>query len=115
MLQHLINLTPHSIKCYLEEKEVVVPPSGQVARVSENRTTEESLFGIPVVSIKYSEVEGIDFTSFSSDCSFLVSMLVGPRLANIFPGRVYGPDTSPKGAVRDEAGKIVGCKGLVKY
>jgi len=104
MLQHLINLTPHEIRFFvIEGKEVVIPPSGQVARVSENRTTEESLYGISVVSIKYSEVEGVDLTSFSSDCLFLVSMLVGPRLASKFPGRVYGRETSPLGAVRDES------------
>ena len=106
----MLNLTPHAVVIRVGEAEVVLPPSGTVARV----TTEEVVTGtvsingveVPVVTVKYGEPQGLPPEG--------VECIVSALVRGAVPGRkgVYSPDTGPT-AVRDEAGRIVAVTRLI--
>lgn len=120
----IVNLTPHAITFVSDNGNVVlvVPPSGQVARVTASTVVagyatesvsgsvtllEESLDGdlcIPVTETVYGDVEGLPDPE--SGTIYVVSSLVAQRCK----GRedVFIPNES----VRDSEGRIVGCKSL---
>lgn len=105
-IMQFINLTPHavSIRNEVGEEVLALPPSGQVARVAEQRESLGLLAGIEITRASYGAVEG----------------LPEPRLgvAYIVSGMVLAacqdrPDVfSPGPAVRDAEGRIVGARGL---
>jgi hypothetical protein len=65
--------------------------------------------------------EGLLEALYNHDSLVIVSAMVGNFIADrpdSFPdlqGRIYGPDTSPQGGVRDDKGKPIGTKGLIRY
>lgn len=103
----LINLTPHDITFIGEngEKRIILP-SGKLARVAAKTVTVGSIDGIPVTATEFGEVEGLPEPA--ADTIYIVSSLVAQRV----PERtdVYVPSES----VRDENGRIIGCKSLGK-
>lgn len=120
----MLNLTPHTIVVISQGREIVIAPSGRVARVQ----AQEVLLGsmdvcssgvpecdeqgntnghrVPIVSRVLGEPEGLP--EEGTPC--LVSSIV---LAAV-PGRrgVYAPDTGPT-AVRDGEGRIVAVTRLI--
>lgn len=109
------NLTPHDVNVILNDgTQIVFPKTGIVPRASEVRENLEPINGIPVVKISYGQVECLP-TDLDKNGFYIVSMLVGPLMTAMGFTNVYGPDTSPSGAVRNEKGQVTGCKGLVKY
>jgi len=108
----LVNLTPHAVTVRLESGDRVFEPSGQVARVAVSSTKTDEIDGIPVVSQTYGQIEGLPEPQEGT--IFIVSMVV--RQAAQAQGRmdVVSPDTSPQGAIRDEAGRIVAVRGFVR-
>ena len=107
---NIINLTPHTITFITENGNLNVKPSGLVARVSAK--TEETGYmyvtsfdiRIPVTTTVYGEVEGLPDPSENS--IYVVSSLVAKQV----PERkdVFIPNES----VRDDQGRIIGCKSL---
>lgn len=112
-----VNLTPHEITMYVKhlggDPEVIdrIPSSGEVARVTSDQTVTHTINGIPCVINSFGPVEGLPVPQ--QNTIYIVSSLVESQVS----GRddVYGPDTSPKGAVRNEYGQIIGCTRLVKF
>jgi hypothetical protein len=110
----LVNLTPHPIRVVVGEKEVVLPPSGQVARVGQTYRdlghvdTGEAL--VPVVASVYGEVTGLP--PEEPGISYVVSALVAQAAWAAGRLDVLVPDTGA-GAVRDQDGKIVGVTRLI--
>lgn len=102
----MLNLTPHPIVIRTEDSNIVIPPSGRVARVSTTEEVVDSIIGVPVVRRMFGAVEGLP----EDDTPCVVSALV---LAAV-PGRpnTFAPDTGPT-AVRDERGQIVAVTRLV--
>jgi len=102
----IVNLTPHAVDIRRVDGTVLtVPPSGQVARCAETRTAVESpLEDISCTRATFGAVEGLPAPVTGK--IFIVSALV----LNQCVGRtdVFAPGP----AVRDAAGKIVGCDGL---
>lgn len=45
----------------------------------------------------------------------IVSALAAPRVAQVWPGPVYSPDTGPDGVVRDSGGEILGVRQLCRW
>ena len=105
----IINLTPHAIVLRAPDgTDTVVPPSGQIARVSMTETADHAVAGMPVIRREPGEVTGLP--PARDGAIVLVSALV---LAAV-TGRddVYAPDTGAT-AVRDERGHIVAVTRLV--
>lgn len=102
----LVNLTPHAVNVVAEHCDAVtIPPSGILARVSAKTvTTGEVINGIPVTMTEYGEVEGLP--AQEEGTAYIVSQLVAARVPN--RRDVFIPNE----AVRDEAGRIIGCKSL---
>lgn len=100
------NLTPHTINFVSPEGYPVmdIKPEGTVARVSAKTATVGEIDGIPVTKSVYGEVEGLPEPEEGT--IYIVSALVAGRV----PERedVFIPNES----VRDEKGRIVGCKSL---
>jgi hypothetical protein len=104
-------MTPHEIAIRTEHREVRVPPSGHVARVTSTSEPVESHDGIPVVRTSFGEVTGLPEVS---DVPVIVSSLVASALRTRPPYRVFVPDTGPDSVVRDEAGRIVAVRRLIE-
>ncbi len=107
-----VNLTPHSIKIRKEDgTEIVVEPSGIVARVAVKQELIGSIDEIPIVANLYGDPEGLPETT-EADTYYIVSSLVKshPKLRDneLF----VAPDTGPT-AIRDSSNKIVAVTRLV--
>lgn len=100
------NLTPHTINFVSSEGYPImdIKPEGTVARVSVRTATVGEIDGIPVTKSVYGEV--MDLPEPEEGTIYIVSALVAGRV----PERedVFIPNES----VRDEKGRIVGCKSL---
>ena len=100
----IINLTPHAITFVTEAGSIVIEPSGTVARLSTSTQTVGSVDGIPITETVFGEIQGLP-EPHEGDV-FLVSSLIAGRCKE--RNDVFIPNES----IRDEAGRIVGCKSL---
>ncbi len=102
----LVNLTPHSIIFVDDAGNAVltVEPSGQIARCSVAREKIGEINGIPVNKSRFGKVENLPEPQEGT--IFIVSALT----AQAVPERedVFITDD----AVRDEQGRIIGCRAL---
>lgn len=102
----IANLTPHAINFVSNNGTplLTVEPSGQLARVSVRTETIGDIGGIPVTQSVFGEVEGLPAPEDGT--IYIVSSLVAGRV----PDRhdVFIPNES----VRDDKGRIIGCKSL---
>lgn len=104
-MMNIVNLTPHAINLIGENgKQRTITPSGNLARVAAKTVIVGNIDGIPVTTTEFGEVEGLPEPS--ENTIYVVSSLVAQRT----PERtdVYIPSES----VRDENGRIIGCKSL---
>jgi len=129
----VVNLTPHTINfirpysleigrdefgtpLYItEERTYSLPPSGTVARCKTDRQQVDSFIledvdgwdiTVPITSTKFGEVEGLPEPQ--EDTIYIVSNLVAQAASD--REDVFFPDD----VVRDEEGKIIGCRALGK-
>ena len=112
----LVNLTPHAITLIAPSGEHhVIPPSGTVARVASTPGAVEAREGFPCLvasPTKFGEVTGLPAPAEGT--VFVVSGMVGSALAGKGRTDVLVPGTGPNdGALRNEAGHIVGVTRLV--
>lgn len=108
----LINLTPHEIAVYTQNKEQVlfkVPAEGIIPRVSSTQEIVGEINGVPVRKNTYGAVENLPETQ--PDTIYIVSAMVLSALTRN-RSDVVAPDTGA-GAVRDESGRIIGTTGFV--
>ena len=105
-LTKIVNLTPHAITFVDTEGNPVltVEPSGILARCATKTVMVDAINGIPVTSTEFGEVEGLPDPT--ENTIFLVSSLVASRVPNRID--VFIPNES----VRDDKGRIIGCKSL---
>lgn len=109
-IQKLVNLTPHAITMMDDNENIIfiIEPSGNVARVSVRTERTETLTfnDMPLATSKsvYGKVEGLP--EAEDGVVYIVSSMVAQRV----PERedVFIPNES----VRDEIGRIIGCKSL---
>lgn len=103
----IINLTLHAIM-FVGESSLVVEPSGRVARVACKTVQVGSVscggIDIPLTTTEYGEVEGLPEPS--EDTIYIVSLLVAQRCRE--RRDVFIPNES----VRDDKGRIIGCRSL---
>lgn len=101
-----MNLTPHAITIMPDGSvPLVVPASGQLARVSTRTVQTGTVNGwIPVTETEYGSVEGLPAPEDGT--IYIVSALVAGRCKE--RDDVFIPNES----VRDDKGRIIGCKSL---
>ena len=106
----LVNLTPHDLNVQTENGKVItIPRSGQIARCAQTEKQLDSIVDteglIPVCAVELGEVEGLpapqEGTIFI--CSRIIAEAVKGQRSDVL---VPGP------AIRDEAGRVIGSKGL---
>lgn len=100
----VMNLTPHTVNIVTESGIIDYPASGRIARVSARTQVIGKLGNIPITRTVYGEVEGLPEPE--EGVIYIVSSLVAQRV----PERtdVFVPSES----VRDDQGRIIGCKSL---
>ena len=108
---NIVNLTPHALNLMPEGPNgptTTIPPSGQVARCATSRVQVDTVtvdgITVPVNQTRFGEVSGLPDPQ--PDTIYVVSALV----AQAVPDRqdVFIVDD----AVRDEQGRIIGCRAL---
>jgi len=108
-----INLTPHAITLHVGGRDIVIPPSGKVARVAVVSTDCGSVdingIQVPVVVNERGKVEAPGFVE-DDDAICIVSSIVLRELAG-YRG-FYAPDTGAT-AIRDEKGQIKAVTRLI--
>lgn len=108
----LVNLTPHDVVVHLENGEKKVYPSVGSARVTTTSEVVGQVDGIDIVTQSYGDIEGLPKPK--EGVLYIVSLVV--RMAAQQQGRddVISPDTSPQGAIRDDAGRIIAVRRFVR-
>ena len=108
----IVNLTPHKINILDGENRSVmaVHASGQVARCSTKRVQVGDLDGIQINKTSFGELEGLP--SPETGKVYIVSMLAATAAKQQYPERedIFITDD----AVRDENGRIIGCRALAQ-
>lgn len=110
-MEYLINLTPHAINFYDDNDNLyfTIEPSGTVARLGTNTVVsgnydEGTGISIPITETKFSKIENLPEDDYKH--CYIVSSLV----AQACRGRrdIFIPNES----IRDENGRIIGCRSL---
>ncbi len=100
------NLTPLAINVVLEDNAVVtIAPSGNLARCAEKSAVVGKVGDIPLYKTTYGDVGGLPAPE--DGVIFIVSAMV--RMAVPDRKDVFSPGV----LVRNAAGEIIGCKGLI--
>ena len=101
------NLTPHTLNVRKADGTFLeLPPSGTVARRSVERVVVGEVDGITVYATKFGHLEGLPEPD--EDAIYIVSALAAQACAGRTDVLVPGE------AIRDEAGRVIGCNGLVR-
>lgn len=103
----IVNLTPHDVNIIGEIGEVVqtFPASGELARCSVSREQVDAINSVPVNRTVFGEVTGLP--EQQEGVVYIVSALVAQATKR---DDVLIPDD----AVRDEQGRIIGCKAFAR-
>lgn len=114
------NLTPHDLTVVDEQgntRTIPTDPSGLYARVETTRVKTGEILGIPTYAVQYGEV-GL-FVTVEGKPKYYgpfpepkdgVVLVVSGLVRSALNGR---PDVySPGELIRDEAGKVIGCRGF---
>ena len=99
----VINCTPHDITI-MNSKKIVIEASGIVARVSTTMNPSGMIGNIPLSETRFGEVENLPEPK--KHTRYLVSRMVMEACPNRHDLLVPGE------CVRDEEGRIIGCKTL---
>lgn len=102
----IFNLTPHAINIVDDDNNIIrtIEPAGTIARVSAKTVRSGEFDGIPLTRTEFGEV--VDLPEPTEDTVFVVSSIVASRVPH--RSDVFIPNES----VRDEKGRIVGCRSL---
>lgn len=109
-MNKIINLTPHSVNVIRDDNSVAITieASGNIARCSQTINIVDSIdlnnVAIPISSSSYGEV--VDLPAPQDDTYYIVSRLVMSACPNRQDLLV------PNDLVRDEAGRVIGCRSL---
>jgi hypothetical protein len=110
----LVNLTPHPITIVVGDRKLVLPPSGQVARVGQTYRDLGAIdfegAKVPVVATAYGDINGLPDPELG--VFYVVSALVAQAAWATGRLDVLAPDTGA-GAIRDAEGKIIGVSRLI--
>lgn len=110
MEEKLINLTPHDVTIITDDgQRIVIAASGETCRVACTvRDTGRKVAGVRVTANTYGAVEGLPAPVPGT--IYIVSAIV--RAALIEQGIHRDDVMVPNETVRDDAGRIIGCRSL---
>lgn len=101
----IINCTPHTVSVHNSDgTKLTLNPSGTVPRVQVNRTFLQKAGGADVYRPDYGKPSGLP--DRADDTFYIVSSL----LAAAAPDR--DDLLTPGNPIRDDQGRVIGCKGL---
>ena len=105
-MKAIINLTPHPIVIVSDDGNVIrtINPAGTIARVSARTIRTGEFDGIPLSATEFGEV--VDLPEPIEDTVFVVSSIVASRVPHRSDVLI------PNESVRDEKGRIIGCRSL---
>lgn len=104
-MANIKNLTPHDVRVLNNNNEVVVTlVSEGIARVSSETKVVDTLNGVPITETVFGEVTGLP--PEAEDTYYVVSRMVASAASERRDLLVPGLQ------VRDEQGRVVGCKSL---
>lgn len=105
MSKKIINLTPHVINIITDSENIIIEPSGTIARCKASNQIIGSLnTNIPVTKTVFGAVENLPE---QQECIiYIVSMLVAQSEKH--RNDLYFPND----VVRDDKGNIIGCRSL---
>lgn len=111
MTTKILNCTPHDVNVIThnergEEVVTTFKPTGIVPRLKENSWHTCELNGLPIYSVSYEEPENLPFNDGET------VLIVSGMILDACPDRE--DLVSPFDIVRDESGRIVGCRGFRK-
>jgi len=107
----VVHLTPHEVKIVDGGNNVVaVFPSDGVARASQHDVLVDEINSIPVVKTEFGEVLGLPEPTEGT--VFIVSRITVE--AAQAQGRSTDDLLTTSGAVRDDQGRIVGCRAFAR-
>ena len=109
MKRIFINLTPHPVVIMPEGAEArTVPASGMVARIHETTRTAEDNDGFSWTIVELGGIDNLPDPAWYT--IFIVSM---PLAMTLTVMGIERPDVVyPYGQVRDDQGRIIGCRSL---
>lgn len=109
-MTNLVNCTPHDVKILVNDKELVLKPSGILPRVDQKKEVGQTLsFGgldIPTITTKIGGIVGLP--DQTENTYLIVSVFVLEEGKKAGRTDLLAPDT-----LRDSAGNIIGCKGFI--
>ena len=104
------NLTPHEIVLFVGEEKITIAPEGIIPRcsVEQQQITEITIDGkkIPIMKTSFGQVENLPEEKEG------VFLIVSRAVAEACPDR--NDLLIPNDAVRDENGRIIGCRSLAR-
>ena len=107
----IVNLTPHEVKVLDDDDNVIATfPSVGVARARQHDVPAGEIESIPVVKTEFGEASGLPEPT--EDAVFIVSRITVE--AARAQGRTTDDLLTTSGAVRDDQGRIVGCRAFAR-
>ena len=104
-MANIKNLTPHDVRVLNDNTEVVVTLNSEgIARVSSETQVVDTLNGVPITETVFGEVTGLP--PETEGTYYIVSRMVASAASDRRDLLVPGLQ------VRDEQGRVVGCKSL---
>lgn len=108
----ILNLTPHAVNLLDAEGNTlaVFPPTGTIARAAQQDQPvgKVEAEGVVIAVVQTTYGEPADLPAPAEDTFYVVSILTAQA------AKAYGRDTSDllvtSGPVRDETGRIIGCR-----
>lgn len=114
----LMNCTPHkfTFEDFITRQIIDVPPSGTIIRTRTNSVFDRVLELPSRRHITINESKGINIVGLpdeNPEVMLIVSAIAAADIKTIFPDRndIYSPDL----LIRDNKGRIIGCKALMKW
>jgi hypothetical protein len=105
-----VNLTPHDITIFGDDDTEVttIPTSGVVARIAESAEGTEPIDGVATTQVVLGQIQGLPESEDGTVYVVSMPLLMGMRAM----GDQRLDVRYPYGQVRDEQGRIKGCRSL---
>jgi len=103
----VVNLTPHSVRVFVNKNVIEIPPSGKIARLKTTSKPHGSVQGMP---ISLSGDDGVlNYPERVDGVLYITSSVVAKSLRR---DDVLSPDTTDDGVLRDGDGNVFAVKRL---
>lgn len=107
-----VNLTPHDVVLYKDQRTVTIPPSGKVAQLRLHESRVDVLKDGTEIAVVMLHPRIENLPDPRKDTYYIVSMPVAQFACR---PDVVCPDTSPGSRVCDTKGRIIGVKRLRRF